>query len=105
MPKMSRESTNAANLETRFDAGEEVLDYFDLETARMVPSAQTTVPSEVPGRTSRTPSVVELKHAVRIAEQIQRLEQKLGAILENLKEEAQRTAFRSRRRRERSKAA
>ena len=77
MPKPSVEPTTAENLEAKFDAGEDVLDYFDLRTARIEAAAEF-------GRgvaASRMPSVNQLQRAVSIAEQIQKLENELSAIL------------------------
>ena len=74
MSKPHVEPTNAGNLEAKFDAGEDVLDYFELQTAKVVlpdkPLAKQTI------------SITQLKRAVQIAEKIERLERQLGAILQ-----------------------
>lgn len=81
MPKPYVEPTNAGNLEAKFDAGEDVLDYFDLRTVKIV------VPMEAPAvfghgvSAGGIPSMIQLKRAVRIAEQIQKLENELNSIL------------------------
>lgn len=80
MQKLYVEPTNAGNLEAKFDAGEDVLDYFDLRTAKIAPP----MPRAEFGHgvtASRMPSIVQLKRAVRIAEQIQKLENELNSIL------------------------
>ena len=43
MPKSQDKKTTAANLEEKFDRGEDVLDYFDLSKARVVgPQSKTS---------------------------------------------------------------
>lgn len=80
MQKLHVEPTTAGHLEAKFDAGEDVLDYFDLRTAKIAPPTPRAEFGH--GVTaSRRPSVVQLKRAVRIAEQIQRLENELNSIL------------------------
>ena len=82
MPRTSVEPTSAGNLEAKFDAGEDVLDYFDLRSARVVPPME-----EVPAQfghalaAARTPSLSQLKRAVRIAERIHKLEEELRSVL------------------------
>lgn len=78
MPKKSHpKSTNAANLEAKFDAGEDVLDYFDLRTAKVESPAK-------PGRSAaadRREPVGKLKRALEIATQIEKLGSELSSIL------------------------
>ena len=68
MPKSHAKPTTAANLEAKFDAAEDVLDYFDLSTAKVAPP------------TTRTAAKLE-KRAVEIAEQIRALESELRLLI------------------------
>ena len=44
MPTASAKPTTAANLEAKFDAGEDVLDFFDVDSTKVVvPNKATTV--------------------------------------------------------------
>jgi len=82
MPKVSAKPTTAENLEAKFDAGEDVLDFFDLGSAKVVlpqkpPPTMTTQGST----TERGQSIDQLKRAIKIAERIQKLERELSSIL------------------------
>jgi hypothetical protein len=46
--KSSKKKTTAANLEGRFDANEDVSDYFDIENAEMEPSGKQKVLLDLP---------------------------------------------------------
>ena len=81
MPRTSVEPTSAGNLEAKFDDGEDVLDYFDLRTARVVPPVATNAKFERVAASVPPPSLNQLKRAVRIAEQIQKLEEELRSVL------------------------
>ena len=74
MLERSAEPTNARNLEAKFDAGEDVLDYFDPESATVILPDKLAAP--------QTASVSRLHRAIQIAEQIQTLEKELISILE-----------------------
>ena len=71
MPKSHAKPTTAANLEAKFDAGEDVLDYFDLSTPKIASPTKRTAT----GRIARE------KRALRIAVQIRKLESKLISLL------------------------
>ena len=71
MPKPHAKPTTAANLETKFDAGEDVLDYFDLSTARIASPTKRTA----------TGRMALEERALRIAGQIRKLESELISLL------------------------
>jgi hypothetical protein len=79
MPKSHAKPTTTANLEAKFDAGEDVLDYFDLSTAKLRvpikrPAAKT--PNQLPATRARLE-----KMALKIAGQIRKLETELGSLI------------------------
>ena len=82
MPKSPAKPTTAGNLEAKFDAGEDVLDYFDLRTAKVLPSVKQAAAK--PGRratASRRQPAGRLKRALEIAAQIEKLGSELSSIL------------------------
>lgn len=73
MPEPHASVTTAENLEQKFDSGGEVLDYFDLSSAKVI---ETHGP-----RSSPAVSVDALGEAIEIAEEIERLQGRLMALL------------------------
>jgi hypothetical protein len=74
MPKPSAKPTSAANLEAKFDAGEDVLDYFDLRGAKVARPSKN-VKAATRKRASR------IDRALEIAAQIEKLGSELRSIL------------------------
>jgi len=82
MPKTSAKPTTAENLEAKFDAGADVLDFFDLRSAKVVLPPKATPARTARGATTeRGQSIDQLKRAMKIAERIQKLERELSSIL------------------------
>ncbi len=78
MPKTHAKPTTAANLEAKFDAGEDVLDYFDLSTAKVLPAAKRGVAKKA--NRSASAQAIE-KRALAISVEIRRLESELSSLL------------------------
>ena len=68
MPTASAKPTTAANLEAKFDAGDDVLDFFDIDSAKVVLPAGKAAPK------SRRNSIDELKRAIKLTKEIEKLE-------------------------------
>ena len=79
MPKSHAKPTTAANLEAKFDAGEDVLDYFDLSTAKVAAPMKRSV-AKTANRTATVPGGIE-KKARKIAVQIRKLETELSSLI------------------------
>ena len=79
MPKSHAKPTTAANLETKFDAGEGVLDYFDLSTAKVSPPMKRAA-AKTATRSATMAGGVE-KKALKIAVQIRKLETELSSLI------------------------
>ena len=93
MPKLSSKPTVAGNLEAKFDAGEEVLDYFDLRTAKVVlPLNEASVKPGCRTATAQCQPAEQFKRALEIAAQIGKLERELSAILGNAEPVKNKTA-------------
>ena len=78
MPKSHAKPTTAANLGAKFDAGQDVLDYFDLSTAKVI------LPTKDAARKPARPAVADqrrLRRALEIATEIKKLGSELSAIL------------------------
>ena len=113
MIKKHAKPTTAGNLEAKFDAGEDVLDYFDLNAAKVVPPMKISVrkprPEDICGQSMIDPpvkrlvrkpvrgvtaisprsSLALLKRALEIAARIKELESELRSYVNRLPEEAQ----------------
>ncbi|MEO6738929.1 MAG: hypothetical protein ABIP20_01670 [Chthoniobacteraceae bacterium] len=79
MPKPHAKPTTAANLEAKFDAGEDVLDYFDLSTAKIAAPMKRPV-AKTANRTATVPAGIG-KKALKIAVQIRKLETELSSLI------------------------
>jgi hypothetical protein len=75
MPATPTKPTTAANLEAKFDAGEDVLDFFDVEAASVVYPERNVLSK------TRRRTVDELKRAIKLTKQIEKLERELSSIL------------------------
>ena len=73
-PKLTVEPTSSANLEAKFDFGEDVLDYFDLSKAVALAPEDSSHPPN--------PSVARLKEAIQIVREIEKLQKKLRTLFE-----------------------
>jgi len=86
--------TTAGNLEAKFDAGEDVLDYFDLHAAKVVPPVKGMAGKPVTGSPAVSRhSLAQLKHALEIAAQIEKLGSELRSIVNTLPVESQKFVF------------
>lgn len=75
MTNTSGKTITAEEFDAKFDAGEDILEYLDLESARVVAPEQRAEP--------QTASLARLQRALEITEQIQRLEKELISVLES----------------------
>ena len=82
MPKLSAKPTVAGNLEAKFEAGEDVLDYFDLRTAKVMPPLKEgAAKSGRRATAAHGQPTARLKRALEIAAQIEKLGSELSSIL------------------------
>jgi hypothetical protein len=81
MPKSNTKPTTAANLEAKFDAGEDVLDYFDLRTAKLVLPAKKVTGTVGRRAADQNSSEEQFERALAIAAQIEKLGGELRSIL------------------------
>ena len=78
MPKSHVKPIAAAELDAKFDAGEDVLDYFDLSTAKVILPAKSA--SAKPAR-RRVSDQRRIRRALEIAAEIEKLGSELSSIL------------------------
>ncbi len=78
MPKSRAKQTTAANLDAKFNAGDHVLDYFDLSTAKVM--LPTKLTSQKPERFAMA-NQGTLRRALEIAAEIEKLGGELSLLL------------------------